>query len=83
MVRTVISLPEADKHWLDREAARQHTSMTEVVRQAVEALRRAKAGQSDPFDDLLDRTSGIWGGGDGMAWQTSLRAEWVGESRAP
>lgn len=76
MVRTVISLDEADKRWLDREAEQQHVSMTEVVRQAVQALRASREEHRTEFDTLLADTAGIWREGDGLRWQEQQRDEW-------
>jgi predicted nucleic acid-binding protein len=42
MVRTVVSLDERDKKWLDRKAREKGVTMTTLVRQAIrELLRRA------------------------------------------
>jgi Arc/MetJ-type ribon-helix-helix transcriptional regulator len=77
MVRTVVSLPENDKRWLDDEAAREGVSMTEIVRRAVSRLR-AHGARADAFDDLLKTTAGIGTGEDGVALQKRLRKEWDG-----
>ncbi len=77
MVRTVISLDESDKRWLDQQAALQHVPMTEVVRQAVQALRAARQQNGDDFQTLLAGTAGIWRHGDGLAWQQNARDEWA------
>jgi len=77
MIRTVISLDDSDKHWLDQQAALQHVPMTEVVRQAVQALRAARQHSNDDFQGLLASTAGIWCHGDGLAWQQGVRDEWV------
>ena len=76
MIRTVISLDEADKRWLDREAEQQHVSMTEVVRQAVQALRASREEHRTEFDAMLADTAGIWREGDGLRWQEQQRDEW-------
>jgi hypothetical protein len=76
MVRTVISLNESDKSWLDQQAALQHVPMTEVVRQAVQALRAVRQQNSDDFHALLAGTVGIWRHGDALDWQQNVRDEW-------
>lgn len=58
MIRTVFSIDEDDKQWLDRKAAREGVSMTEVIRRAVRRLRSEEA-QAQDFDRLLHATSGI------------------------
>lgn len=77
MVRTVISLDESDKRWLDQQAALQHVPMTEVVRQAVQALRSVRQQNGDDFQALLASTAGIWQHGDGLPWQQGVRDEWA------
>ncbi len=76
MIRTVISLDASDKHWLDQQAALQHVPMTEVVRQAVRAMRSGRQQSGDDFQALLVGTAGIWKQGDGLAWQQNTRDEW-------
>ncbi len=77
MIRTVVSLDDSDKLWLDQQAALQHVPMTEVVRQAVQALRAARQQNSNDFNALLEGTAGIWKHGDGLAWQQNTREEWA------
>jgi hypothetical protein len=76
MVRTVISLDESDKAWLDRQSARRKVAMTELVREAVGLLRRAEETRSRSPGDVLERTRGIWRRGDGLAWQNRMRDDW-------
>jgi hypothetical protein len=75
MVRTLISLAEGDKRWLDQRARALGVPMTAVMRQAVAALREQEARRAS-FDRALKETAGIWKAGDGLAWQRKLRAEW-------
>lgn len=77
MVRTVISLDEADKRWLDRQAALLRVSRAEVVRQAIQALRATRKINDENFSSLLDDTAGIWPQGNGLAWQQDHRVEWL------
>jgi Arc/MetJ-type ribon-helix-helix transcriptional regulator len=76
MVRTVISLDEEDKRWLDARARETHVSMAEIVRQAVRRLREESAREARATDELLQQTSGIWKQGDGLAYQRRVRDEW-------
>jgi hypothetical protein len=80
MVRTIVSLDEDDKRWLDDEAARQGVPMTEVIRRAVKRLR-SEGERTVDFERLLAATRGIGTGEDGLAVQRRLRDEW--ERRAP
>jgi len=77
VIRTVISLDDSDKRWLDQQAALQHVPMTEVVRQAVQALRATRQQNGDDFQALLVGTAGIWPHGDGLVWQKNARDEWA------
>ncbi len=77
MIRTVISLDETDKRWLDQQAAFQRVSMTEVVRQAVRAMRAVRQQNGDDFELLIASTAGIWPHGDGLDWQQTVRDEWT------
>ena len=80
MPRTVINLDPEDKEWLDREAAARRQPMTELVRQAVHAWRIREESRARPtLQSVLERTAGIWRGGDGLDHQRRLREEW--ESR--
>jgi hypothetical protein len=76
MKRTVISLAEGDKAWLDEAAAREGAPATELVRRAVQLLRERRSLQEQPFNDVLQRTRGLWQAGDGLEYQTRLRDEW-------
>ena len=79
MIRTVVSLPEDDKRWLDAEAKREGVSMTEVIRLAVSRLR-AETRRARTFDNLLKTTAGIGTGEDGVSLQKKLRKEWDGRT---
>jgi hypothetical protein len=76
MVRTVVSLEEEDKRWLDERAAQEGVPMTELIRRAVRLLREHGRLRRPEINDLLDRTSGIWKQGDGLEYQERVRGEW-------
>lgn len=76
MIRTVVSLDKEDKVWLDRKAAQEHVTMTEMVRRAVRRMRKDSAGSPEVFDALLQETSGLWKQGDGLSYQVKLRTQW-------
>lgn len=76
MVRTVVSLDERDKEWLDRKARELGVTMTTLVRQAIRDLRiRRGAGTSaEPaFEEILRMTKGSWTKGDAATWVRKLR----------
>ncbi len=76
MVRTLISLEEEEKAWLDRKAERDKVSMTEIVRRAVRHYRQQSELEAESLDRLLEKTSGIWTGEDGLSYQRRIRDEW-------
>lgn len=77
MPRTVISLDQESKDWLDRQAVDRGVPMTELVRQAVREFRAKEQRAARPsLQEILRRTSGIWRGGDGLEYQCRLRDEW-------
>jgi hypothetical protein len=73
--RTVISLRDADKQWLDEAAAKEGIATTELVRRAIQLLRE-RSLELPPFGEVLRRTRGLWRVGDGLEHQTRLRDEW-------
>ncbi len=76
MTRTVINLEPNQKAWLDRQAALRGVPMTELVRQAVRDFR-AREDTRPSLEHALQRTAGIWRGGDGLDYQRRIRAEWT------
>jgi hypothetical protein len=77
MVRTVISLENSEKKWLDKEAHVRHVSMTEIVREALRYYRQKVESEKKPsVKDLLTQTAGIWTKGDGLEYQKQIRDEW-------
>ena len=76
MKRTVISLNEEDKDWLDRRAEEEGVPMTELVRRAVSLLRRRVSNNDLPIENLLEETRGLWTEGDGLQYQEQIREEW-------
>jgi hypothetical protein len=83
MIRTLISLDDEDKRWLDRKAKEEGITMAQVVRTAViryrEQCERETAKPS--IEELLRRTSGILQGLDGLEAQRRLRDEWEKDDR--
>jgi len=76
MIRTVISLDEESKRWLDQQAREENVSTAELIRTAVRKYRDEKKRAALPLNDLLKQTSGIWKAGDGLTYQRRLRKEW-------
>ncbi len=47
--------------------------MSHIVRVAVRLLQE---NEDKSFEDILNRTSGVWKNGDGLAYQQRMREEW-------
>jgi metal-responsive CopG/Arc/MetJ family transcriptional regulator len=73
MTRTVVSLDDDIKKWIDAKAVRDGVPMTELVRRA---LRQYREHEEKLVDRLLSETSGTWTAGDGLKYQQGLRDEW-------
>ena len=76
MVRTLISLPESDKIWLDAYSHRHRRSRAEIVRRALHNFRRAV--EDGGFKPSLRATAGLWKGRgiDAVDYVRRLRSEW-------
>lgn len=77
MIRTIITIPESDKEWLDRYSHLHHQSIAETVRQAIHCYQSHQV-ESEEDDAVLRETAGIWRsrGRDGLAYERELRQEW-------
>lgn len=76
MVRTVVSLEDDDKRWLDERAQKEGVPMTELIRRAVRLLRQQSRRERPELSELLERTAGLWRHGDGLKYQEKTRREW-------
>jgi hypothetical protein len=72
--RTIITLPDEDKAWLEEYSRIQGISMAEGIRMALRLFREKK--QRDTYRALVEQTRGIWVQGDGLDYQRKLRSEW-------
>jgi hypothetical protein len=81
MIRTLISLEDEDKRWLDQKSKEDRMTMAQLVRIAVRRYREQceLEAAAPPLEELLRRTSGLWKGGDGLEAQVRIRDEWEGE----
>ena len=77
MVRTIISIENEDMTWLDLKAAEEKVSRAELIRRAVRLYRKASETEARSFRRLLEDTSGIWRGEDGLSYQLRLRDKWA------
>jgi hypothetical protein len=72
--RTIITLPDEDRAWLEEYSKVHGISMAEGIRTALRLLRENK--EKDTYRTLVERTQGIWGQGDWLDYQRRLRADW-------
>jgi hypothetical protein len=76
MTRTIISLPEDEKKWLESYGKRHRISGAEVIRRAISEFRRNKPEKS--LAVVLRETAGTWTSvkGDSRAYVEAMRKEW-------
>ena len=72
--RTIITLSEKDKTWIESYSKASGISMAEAIRQGITQLRQRE--ERNIFQALLEETRGIWDEGDGLAYQERIRADW-------
>lgn len=72
--RTIISLPEETKAWLESYSKTNGISMAEAIRKGIVYLRNEE--EKATYTDLLKQTKGIWTKGDGIKYQDLVRGEW-------
>jgi hypothetical protein len=72
--RTIITLPEEDKRWLQSYSRAHDISLAEAVRQGVQKLRISE--QQELYRCLVDSTKGIWKKDNGLEYQENIRSEW-------
>lgn len=77
MIRTIISLNENEKKWLDQMSKIKHVPMAAIIREAIQEYRRTHSDRmKTDLDSLLEQTRGIWRGEDGLTYQSNIRDEW-------
>ena len=75
MVRTIVSIEEEDKRWLDRYSDQHDRSTAETIRLAIkEFQKKARAGE---YRRQLESTAGLLKGGeDSVKFVRKIRGEW-------
>ena len=76
MTRTIISIPEEEKQWLESYSRRHRISSAEVVRRAIKEFRQKKPEKS--LAAVLRETAGAWTSikGNSRDYVDSIRKEW-------
>ena len=72
--RTIITISEEDKRWLESYSSLNRVSVAEAIRQGIRKLKEAEL--FDNYQTLVQRTKGLWKKGDGLNFQKKIRAEW-------
>jgi hypothetical protein len=72
--RTIITISEEDKRWLESYSNLNRVSVAEAIRQGIRKLKEAELFEN--YQILVQRTQGLWKKGDGLNFQKKIRAEW-------
>jgi hypothetical protein len=72
--RTIITLSEEDKLWLEGYSKARKISLAEAIRKGIEKLRETDGLKT--YHTLVENTRGIWRKGDGLRYQRKMRSEW-------
>ena len=72
--RTIITISEDDKKWLESYGRANQVSVAEAVRRGIYILR--ESSKQKTYQHLVKETRGIWRKGDGLKYQENGRSEW-------
>lgn len=72
--RTIITLPEEDKIWLESYSKTYQVSVAEAIRRGIKQLKESMAKKT--YNTLVQNTRGVWQKGDGLKYQKKIRSEW-------
>ena len=73
-IRTIITLSEEDKKWLESYSNVHQVSVAEAIRQGIRRLKDAELKET--YRVLVQSTKGLWKKGDGLKYQRKIRSEW-------
>lgn len=75
MIRTIVTIEETDKRWLDRFSAKHHQSTAETIRMAIKEYQQKS--RQDYYHSALDGTAGLLKSkDDSVRFVKKLREEW-------
>lgn len=76
MTRTILSLPEEEKRWLEAYGKRHRISSAETIRRAIRAFRDKMPETG--LREVLRQTAGTWTSvrGDSRDYVDKLRKDW-------
>lgn len=72
--RTIITLSEEDKLWLESYSKTFKISVAEAIRQGIARLKGAESQKT--YYTVVQNTRGIWEKGNGLTYQKRIRSEW-------
>ena len=72
--RTIITLPQEDKEWLEGYSKAHKVSVAKAIRKGIEKLKETDGLQT--YRALVEKTRGVWKRGDGLRYQVNMRSEW-------
>ena len=72
--RTIITISEKDKSWLENYSMACGISMAEAIRRGITQLREHE--EKNTYQKIVNNTRGIWKKGDGLKFQKKLRQDW-------
>lgn len=73
-IRTIITLSDKDKAWLESYSKARGISMAEAIRRGIGQLQERE--ERNIYQQLIQETRGIWKKGDGLTYQEKTRSEW-------
>ena len=75
MVRTIVTIEDSDKRWLDRYSDKHGQSIAQTIRSAIREFQK-KARESG-YHEALRKTAGLFKGkDDSVSFVRKLRREW-------
>jgi hypothetical protein len=72
--RTIITLSEEDKRWLEHYSSLHRVSMAEAIRKGIHKLKEDELIEN--YQTIVQNSKGLWDKGDGLEYQKAIRAEW-------
>lgn len=78
MVRTIITLDEEQKKWLESYSKIHRQSLAETIRCAINEFKKRKLKDKQSYLKALEGAFGMWKDRkvDGLEYERKLRAEW-------
>ncbi len=72
--RIIVTIAEKDKLWLEGYSKVHKISLAEAIRRGIRELKKVQRDKT--YKGLVESTSGIWQGADGLKYQRKIRCDW-------